>query len=97
MKFIQVCADELISIRKQLKELTEERGIKLSLLPFFIKATSLALLEFPSLNASIDEKLENVIHKASHNICLAMDTPGGLVVPNIKNCEQRFVAVISIY
>ncbi|EPB67099.1 2-oxo acid dehydrogenase acyltransferase [Ancylostoma ceylanicum] len=91
----EVCADALIAIRKELKEMASERGVKLSYMPFFIKAASLALLEFPSLNASVDEKLENVIYKASHNICLAMDTPGGLVVPNIKNCEQRSIFEIA--
>ncbi|PIO59635.1 e3 binding domain protein [Teladorsagia circumcincta] len=85
----EVCADALIAVRKELKELAKDRNVKLSYMPFFIKAVSLALLEYPSLNASVDEKLENVVYKASHNICLAMDTPGGLVVPNIKNCEQR--------
>ncbi|ETN79155.1 putative dihydrolipoyllysine-residue acetyltransferase component of pyruvate dehydrogenase complex [Necator americanus] len=92
---LKVCADRLISIRNELKEMASERGVKLSYMPFFIKAASLALLEFPSLNAFVDEKLENVIHKASHNICLAMDTPGGLVVPNIKNCEQRSIFEIA--
>ncbi|KAK6013855.1 2-oxo acid dehydrogenase acyltransferase, partial [Ostertagia ostertagi] len=90
-----VCADALIAVRKELKELAKERNVKLSYMPFFIKAASLALLEYPSLNASVDEKLENVIYKASHNICLAMDTPGGLVVPNIKNCEQRSILEIA--
>ncbi|KIH55894.1 putative dihydrolipoyllysine-residue acetyltransferase component of pyruvate dehydrogenase complex, partial [Ancylostoma duodenale] len=91
----EVCADALITIRKELKEMASDRGVKLSYMPFFIKAASLALLEFPSLNASVDEKLENVIYKACHNICLAMDTPGGLVVPNIKNCEQRSIFEIA--
>ncbi|CAD6194400.1 unnamed protein product [Caenorhabditis auriculariae] len=91
----EVNVDALVKIRSELKELAKERGIKLSYMPFFIKAASLGLLEFPSLNATTDEKLESVTHKASHNICLAMDTPGGLVVPNIKNCEQRSIFEIA--
>ncbi|WKX93798.1 hypothetical protein Q1695_011231 [Nippostrongylus brasiliensis] len=91
----EVRADALIAIRRELKELAKERNVKLSFMPFFIKAASLALLEYPSLNASIDDKFENVIQKASHNICLAMDTPGGLVVPNIKHCEQRSIFEIA--
>ncbi|CAB3404248.1 unnamed protein product [Caenorhabditis bovis] len=91
----EVNVDALVKIRSELKELAKERNIKLSYMPFFIKAASLALLEFPGLNATTDEKLENIIHKASHNICLAMDTPGGLVVPNIKNCEQRSIFEIA--
>uniref|UniRef100_A0A0N4Z1T5 Dihydrolipoamide acetyltransferase component of pyruvate dehydrogenase complex n=1 Tax=Parastrongyloides trichosuri TaxID=131310 RepID=A0A0N4Z1T5_PARTI len=87
--------DKLVVMRKELKELSKERGIKMSYMPMFIKACSLALLKYPSLNATVDENLENVIHKASHNICLAMDTPGGLVVPNIKNCEQKSLFEIA--
>ncbi|PAV71490.1 hypothetical protein WR25_12229 [Diploscapter pachys] len=91
----EINVDELVKIRRELKELGKERGVKVSYMPLFIKAASLALLEFPSLNATVDEKLENVIHKASHNICLAMDTPGGLVVPNIKHVEQRSIFEIA--
>ncbi|MFH4975882.1 hypothetical protein AB6A40_002591 [Gnathostoma spinigerum] len=85
----EFCVDRLISMREQLKPLAKEKGIKLSYMPMFIKAASLALLQFPMLNAVVDDKMENLVHKASHNICVAMDTPDGLVVPNIKNCEQR--------
>ncbi|VDO24083.1 unnamed protein product [Heligmosomoides polygyrus] len=91
----EICADALIAIRIELKELAKERNVKLSFMPFFVKAASMALLEYPLLNASIDENFENVIHKASHNISIAMDTPGGLVVPNIKHCEQRSIFEIA--
>uniref|UniRef100_A0A158PA61 Dihydrolipoamide acetyltransferase component of pyruvate dehydrogenase complex n=1 Tax=Angiostrongylus cantonensis TaxID=6313 RepID=A0A158PA61_ANGCA len=91
----EVHADALMKIRNELQEFGKERGIKFSFMPFFIKAASLALTEFPSINASIDDKFENIIYKASHNICLAMDTPGGLVVPNIKHCEQRSIFEIA--
>uniref|UniRef100_A0A0K0G0T0 Dihydrolipoamide acetyltransferase component of pyruvate dehydrogenase complex n=1 Tax=Strongyloides venezuelensis TaxID=75913 RepID=A0A0K0G0T0_STRVS len=87
--------DKLVTMRSELKEIGKEKGIKLSYMPMFIKACSLALLKYPSLNATVDENLENVIHKSSHNICLAMDTPGGLVVPNIKNCEQKTIFEIA--
>ena len=49
----------------------------------------MALHEFPVLNSSMDANKENVIYKSAHNICVAIDTAGGLVVPNIKHCEQR--------
>ncbi|EGT43017.1 hypothetical protein CAEBREN_25669 [Caenorhabditis brenneri] len=91
----EINVDALVKLRGELKDFAKERHVKLSYMPFFIKAASLALLEFPGLNATTDDKLENVIHKASHNICLAMDTPGGLVVPNIKNCEQRSIFEIA--
>jgi 2-oxoisovalerate dehydrogenase E2 component (dihydrolipoyl transacylase) len=53
-------------------------------MPFFIKAASLALSKFPKINSSLDEECKNIIYKASHNIGVAMDTPNGLAVPNIK-------------
>uniref|UniRef100_A0AC35U125 Dihydrolipoamide acetyltransferase component of pyruvate dehydrogenase complex n=1 Tax=Rhabditophanes sp. KR3021 TaxID=114890 RepID=A0AC35U125_9BILA len=87
--------DELIKLRNELKEMSKDSGIKLTYMPLFIKACSLALLKYPSLNAHVDVNLENVIVKARHNICLAMDTPGGLVVPNIKNCDQKSIFEIA--
>ncbi|XP_041360032.1 lipoamide acyltransferase component of branched-chain alpha-keto acid dehydrogenase complex, mitochondrial-like [Gigantopelta aegis] len=77
----------LVNLRKDLKKVAEKRGIKFSYMPVFIKAASLALLQFPLLNAFVDEKVENITYKASHNISVAMDTPNGLIVPNIKNVQ----------
>ncbi|TKR59792.1 hypothetical protein L596_029414 [Steinernema carpocapsae] len=85
----EINVDALVQLRQHLKQLGKERNVKMTYMPMFIKAASLALAKFPSLNASADANFENIIHKARHNICIAMDTPGGLVVPNIKNCEQR--------
>lgn len=61
------------------------RGNKwVSINMLMIAATSMSLTEFPQLNAQADERQENLIYKSAHNICLAMDTPGGLVVPNVS-------------
>uniref|UniRef100_A0A915PXJ6 Dihydrolipoamide acetyltransferase component of pyruvate dehydrogenase complex n=1 Tax=Setaria digitata TaxID=48799 RepID=A0A915PXJ6_9BILA len=85
----EVNVDQLITMREELKKFEVAYGPRMSFMPFVIKAVSLALNKFPKLNAVTDKNLENVICKASHNISIAMDTPEGLVVPNIKNCEQR--------
>jgi len=82
----------LVELRAELKGVTESRGVKLSYMPFFIKAASLGLLHFPILNASVDEGCQNITYKASHNIGLAMDTSQGLLVPNVKN-----VQVLSVF
>ncbi|XP_027014941.2 lipoamide acyltransferase component of branched-chain alpha-keto acid dehydrogenase complex, mitochondrial isoform X2 [Tachysurus fulvidraco] len=84
----EVDISRLVRLRSELKDVVEPRGVKLSYMPFFIKAASLALHHFPILNASVDEACQNITYKAAHNIGLAMDTPQGLLVPNIKNVQM---------
>lgn len=69
--------------------------VKITYLPFFLKAVSNGLGRFPVLNASLDEKQENITYYKSHNIGVAMDTPTGLAVPVIKNVETKDVIQIS--
>ncbi|XP_028300656.1 lipoamide acyltransferase component of branched-chain alpha-keto acid dehydrogenase complex, mitochondrial [Gouania willdenowi] len=83
----EVDVSRLLSVRTDLRPISERRGVSLSLMPFFIKAASLSLLHFPILNASLDEECQNITYKASHNVGLAMDTTQGLLVPNIKNVQ----------
>jgi len=91
----EVDLSRLVSLRAELKPTAESRGVKLSYMPFFIKAASLGLLHFPILNASLDEDCQNITYKASHNIGLAMDTSLGLVVPNVKNVQLLSVFEIA--
>ncbi|XP_046646980.1 lipoamide acyltransferase component of branched-chain alpha-keto acid dehydrogenase complex, mitochondrial-like isoform X2 [Daphnia pulicaria] len=88
----------MATLRHSLKEnpMVKERGIKLSFMPFFIKAASMALQQFPVLNASVDEACENITYKASHNIGFAMDTSLGLIVPNVKNVQSLSVMDVAI-
>ncbi|XP_062437863.1 lipoamide acyltransferase component of branched-chain alpha-keto acid dehydrogenase complex, mitochondrial [Rhea pennata] len=86
---------QLVQLREELKPLAQTRGIKLSFMPFFIKAASLGLLQYPILNASLDESCQNIIYKASHNIGVAMDTEQGLIVPNVKNVQVCSVFEIA--
>ncbi|KAG8192001.1 hypothetical protein JTE90_001737 [Oedothorax gibbosus] len=91
----EVDVTPLVEARGLLKSVAEERGLKFSYMPFFIKAVSLALMEYPILNASVDEKCENIFYKASHNIGIAMDTVQGLVVPNIKGVQGLTVLQVA--
>jgi 2-oxoisovalerate dehydrogenase E2 component (dihydrolipoyl transacylase) len=84
---------ELVKLRKQLKK--QNKDLKISYLPFIIKACSQALNNFPILNAHVDSKCENITYKGSHNIGLAMDTKDGLLVPNIKNVQQLSINQIA--
>mmetsp|Transcript_7622 Transcript_7622/g.19672 ORF Transcript_7622/g.19672 Transcript_7622/m.19672 type:complete len:508 (-) Transcript_7622:90-1613(-) len=85
----------LVTTRAELKAMAEARGVKLSYLPFIMKAVSLALREYPILNAHVDAECTEMVYKAEHNISLAMQTPSGLLVPNVKNCEARSVLEIA--
>lgn len=85
----------LVNLRKELKDFGMKRGIKISYMPIIIKACSTALHSYPILNSSIDEKCENITYKSSHNMGMAMDTPDGLMVPNIKNVENKSIFDIA--
>jgi len=91
----EVDLSALVRLRAELKELCAARGIKLSYMPFIVKATSLALLHFPILNSSLDIQAETITYRASHNIAVAMDTPQGLLVPSIKAVQELSVFEIA--
>ncbi len=88
----EICMDELIRVRHNLKRIADEKyGTKLTYLPFMLKATSLALENYPSLNGHVNEDCTELIHRASHNLGIAVDSPDGLIVPNMAVfCETLF-------
>ena len=86
---------DLIALRKKLKPEYEKQGIKLTMMPFFIKAMSLALKEFPILNARVNEECTEIHYQPSHNIGMAVDSKIGLLVPNIKGCETKSIRTIA--
>ena len=70
--------------------------VKLTMLAFVIKASVAALKKFPAFNSSLDAKGENLILKQYYNIGFAADTPNGLVVPVIKNADQKSIGQIAL-
>ncbi len=87
---------ELVKIREQEKVKAQEKGIKLTYLPFIMKACIAALKEFPLLNASLDEDNEDIIIKEYYNIGFAVDVDGeGLVVPVIKGADMKKILDIA--
>ncbi|MEO5830468.1 MAG: dihydrolipoyllysine-residue acetyltransferase [Rhodanobacter sp.] len=78
---------ELEAFRKQLG--AENKELKISPLVFQIKAVVAALKAFPQFNASLDESGEKLILKKYFHIGIAVDTPDGLVVPVLRNCDQK--------
>ena len=84
--------DELMLLRT---ELNKASGLKISPLAFFVKAVATLLEEFPLMNASLDENTENVVLKNYINVGIAIDTPKGLIVPNIKDANNLSITEIS--
>lgn len=86
---------ELWALREREKKAIHERGIHLTFMPFFIKATQHALTEHPLLNASVDEEKEEIIIKRYYNFGIAVDTPDGLMVPVIKNVDRKSIIELA--
>ncbi|MGL5002989.1 MAG: 2-oxo acid dehydrogenase subunit E2, partial [Casimicrobium sp.] len=84
---------ELEAFRVKLNEENAKAGIKVTMLAFMIKAAVMALKKFPEFNSSLDG--ENLVFKSYYNIGFAADTPNGLVVPVIKNADQKGIFEIS--
>lgn len=91
----EVNVSELVSFRKEMKAEAEKQGVKLTYLPFIVKALIRALREYPSLNATLDEEGGNIIVKNYYNIGIAVDTEDGLMVPNVKNADQKSILQIA--
>ncbi|MBI3543114.1 MAG: 2-oxo acid dehydrogenase subunit E2 [Deltaproteobacteria bacterium] len=86
---------ELVAFRKEAKDVAEKQGVKLTYLPFIVKAMIKGLKEFPSMNAELDEQGGNVVYKNYYNIGIAVDTENGLVVPNVKDADRKSILEIA--
>ena len=91
----EVDVSALKQCRDDLKPTAEDKGVSLSYLPFAIKACSLAMNEYPILNSSIDTETMTLTMHAQHDIGVAIDSPLGLVVPIVRNCEQKSILDIA--
>jgi len=86
---------DLDKLRKELKERGVEKGIKVTFLPFLMKAVVVVLGEMPRFNSSLDEKEENLVIKNYYHMGVAVDTPSGLMVPSIKNVDKKTIFDLS--
>ncbi|MDN3014917.1 dihydrolipoamide acetyltransferase family protein [Paenibacillus sp. BSR1-1] len=91
----EVDVTKLVSHRKKFKEVAAAKGIKLTFLPYIVKALTSALREFPALNTSLDDATSEIIHKHYYNIGIAADTEKGLLVPVVKDADRKSVFSIS--
>lgn len=86
---------ELEEFRQANKAEAKEQGFNLTPLAFMVKAMAKALKKFPKFNSSLDIDGENLIYKKYFHIGIAVDTPNGLVVPVIKDCDKKEVFEIA--
>jgi pyruvate dehydrogenase E2 component (dihydrolipoamide acetyltransferase) len=86
---------KLVAHRKKYKDVAANKGIKLTFLPYVVKALTSALREFPALNTSIDDATNEIIHKHYYNIGIAADTEKGLLVPVVKDADRKSLFTIS--
>lgn len=91
----EVDMTELIQLREQMKPLAEQKGVKLTYLPFIVKASVAALKEMPMLNASLDEATGEIVIKKYYNIGIATATDDGLIVPVIKDADRKSIVEIA--
>ncbi|GAA4082799.1 dihydrolipoyllysine-residue acetyltransferase [Zhongshania borealis] len=88
-QFDDVDISELEDFRAGLKREAEQRGVKLTPLPFLLKAAAVALQAHPKFNASLSADGENMVYKKYIHIGIAVDTPAGLVVPVIRDVDKK--------
>jgi pyruvate dehydrogenase E2 component (dihydrolipoamide acetyltransferase) len=86
---------KLDKLRLHLKKVNKDKSVKVSLLPFFIKAVCILLKEMPQFNSSLDGSNENIVLKKYLNVGVAVDTPNGLVVPVIKNANEKSIKELA--
>ena len=86
---------DLNEYRKKLKSEAEKKGIKITFLPFLMKASVLVLKEMIRFNSSLDEKEENLIIKKYFHLGVAVDTPSGLMVPCVRDVDKKTITELS--
>ncbi|XP_042517775.1 lipoamide acyltransferase component of branched-chain alpha-keto acid dehydrogenase complex, mitochondrial-like isoform X2 [Macadamia integrifolia] len=87
--------DALVEVKASFQDANSDPDIKHTYLAFLIKSLSLALAKYPILNSTFSEESFEVIFKGCHNIGIAMATPYGLVVPNIKKVQSLSILEIT--
>jgi pyruvate dehydrogenase E2 component (dihydrolipoamide acetyltransferase) len=85
----------LLESRGKLREIGEREGVRVTVLPFVMKAAVDALLLHPALNASLDEDREEIVLKKTFDIGMAVDTEDGLVVPVVRNANGKTVIELA--
>ena len=85
----------VLALRESLKPEAAKRGIKLTFLPFIIRALVKSLNEFPMFNSALDEVAAEIVIRRHYNIGIAVAAPQGLVVPNVKSAEDKNILSLA--
>jgi len=91
----EVDVTDLVRIRAQAKAIGEVDGVKVTYMPFIMKAVALCLERFPMLNGRLDETSEEIIQCTYSNLGIATDTPNGLIVPVIRDVQTKSVMQLA--
>ena len=91
----EVDMTEVVQLREKAKHAAEKRGVKMTYLPFIIKALIPALKQYPYLNATLDDEKEEIVLKKYYNMGIATATDQGLVVPVLKDAEHKSITQLA--
>jgi len=86
---------DLVALRESMKVKYSSDEVKLTMMPFFMKAMSLALTQFPVMNSQVNADCTELTYKARHNIGMAVDSKVGLLVPNIKDVQDKSILEVA--
>ena len=91
----EVDVSELVAHRKKFKQAAADQDIKLTYLPYVVRALVSTLKKYPVLNTSLDDETQEIVHKHYYNIGIAADTDKGLDVPVVKDADRKSIFDIS--
>ena len=87
---------ELDAYRKELKTEVAKQGVKITFLPFLMKAVAIVLKEMPEFNSSLDHTGQNLVLKNYYHLGIAVDTPSGLTVPVVRDVDKKSIIDLSV-
>ncbi|CAM4205319.1 dihydrolipoamide acetyltransferase family protein [Paenibacillus tarimensis] len=91
----EVDVSKLVELRAKAKPVAEKKGVKLTYLPFIVKALVGALREFPVMNAMLDEEKQEIVFKKYYNVGIAADTDNGLIVPVVQDADRKSIWMLA--
>ena len=94
--YVEECdATALVQLRAQAKDIGAKQGVKVTFLPFVMKAMVAALRKYPILNSTLDEQAGEIVYRNYYNVGLSIQTEDGLTAPNVKNVESKSVLQLA--